>query len=312
MSQQPFRPKLHNPTQYHIQQQRQSVPHPLSLYHPHAQDESGMASSPLDHSDEFSQSFMSPMSMTAPLDDLDDLDYQTGMNSYRHQQQRPPPQQQQQRPMSISHAQQQQSPSNFSYATMDDPWFGSPPIYSELPIDMPPLSSSSMHHHHHPPGAAAMSAPANIDYNFGSSPPFVPNPTSSTQQTQDQGSTAKSFEEDYAMQMNLQVIMEKRRRRRESHNAGKTGFAVVVNIYIYFSHEEDVVERRRRDNINDRIQELGTLLPESMLENNGTYKPNKGIILKKSVDHIRFLQQEVSTYQQRIRQLESVLQSYQQ
>ena len=192
MSQQPFRPKLHNPTQYHIQQQRQSIPHPLSLYHP-PQDEPGMASSPLDHSDEFSQSFMSPMSLTAPLDDMDDLDYQSGMNSYRHQQQRPQrPQQQQQ--------QQQQSPSNFSYATMDDPWFGSPPIYSELPIDMPPSSSSMHHHHHHPPGAAAMSAPANIDYNFGSSPPFVPNPTSAHQQQQ-QDPTAKSFEEDYAMQM---------------------------------------------------------------------------------------------------------------
>ncbi|KAI9495158.1 Myc-type, basic helix-loop-helix domain-containing protein, partial [Zychaea mexicana] len=90
----------------------------------------------------------------------------------------------------------------------------------------------------------------------------------------------------------LQMIMDKRRRRRESHNA---------------------VERRRRDNINDRIQELGTLLPDSMIENNnGSYKPNKGIILRRSVDHIRFLQQEVNTYQQRIQQLESVLQSYQQ
>lgn len=42
--------------------------------------------------------------------------------------------------------------------------------------------------------------------------------------------------------------MEKRRRRRESHNA---------------------VERRRRDNINERIAELATLIPESMLDPNG-------------------------------------------
>jgi len=38
---------------------------------------------------------------------------------------------------------------------------------------------------------------------------------------------------------------EKRRRRRESHNA---------------------VERRRRDNINEKISELATLIPECMLE----------------------------------------------
>lgn len=42
---------------------------------------------------------------------------------------------------------------------------------------------------------------------------------------------------------------EKRRRRRESHNA---------------------VERRRRDNINEKISELATLIPECMLEPGGT------------------------------------------
>lgn len=72
-----------------------------------------------------------------------------------------------------------------------------------------------------------------------------------------------------------------------------------------------LVERRRRDNINDRIQELGTLLPETMLDTSGTFKPNKGMILKKSVDHIKFLQQEVNTYRQRIQELEKVLDSYQ-
>lgn len=46
------------------------------------------------------------------------------------------------------------------------------------------------------------------------------------------------------------LLTEKRRKRRESHNA---------------------VERRRRDNINDRITELASLLPEVLLEqaNNG-------------------------------------------
>lgn len=38
---------------------------------------------------------------------------------------------------------------------------------------------------------------------------------------------------------------EKRRRRRESHNA---------------------VERRRRDNINEKISELATLIPECLLD----------------------------------------------
>lgn len=38
---------------------------------------------------------------------------------------------------------------------------------------------------------------------------------------------------------------EKRRKRRESHNA---------------------VERRRRDNINEKISELATLIPEVMLD----------------------------------------------
>lgn len=91
------------------------------------------------------------------------------------------------------------------------------------------------------------------------------------------------------------------------------------------------MERRRRENINDRIHELGRLLPESMLEeitnasNNGSHspspssnnstnpnisKPNKGAILRKSVDHIRLLQQEANTYRQRVQDLERLLEQY--
>lgn len=76
-----------------------------------------------------------------------------------------------------------------------------------------------------------------------------------------------------------------------------------------------LVERRRRDNINDRIQELCELLPEAVLENAGignNNKPNKGVILKKSVDHIRQLQQEVQSYHQRLTELENTLKMYQQ
>uniref|UniRef100_A0AAQ4Q4L0 Melanocyte inducing transcription factor n=1 Tax=Gasterosteus aculeatus aculeatus TaxID=481459 RepID=A0AAQ4Q4L0_GASAC len=50
-----------------------------------------------------------------------------------------------------------------------------------------------------------------------------------------------------------------------------------------------VVERRRRFNINDRIKELGTLIPKS---NDPDMRWNKGTILKASVDYIRKLQRE--------------------
>lgn len=133
------------------------------------------------------------------------------------------------------------------------------------------------------------------------------------------------------------VVEDKRRKRRESHNA---------------------VERRRRDNINDRISELATLIPETLLDHqangagsgnlsdgpkdepspngnahmNGTNglpatspplptsgmnltpaqlaqqqasnKPNKGIILSKSVEYIRYLQQLVQIQMDRNKELE--------
>lgn len=82
----------------------------------------------------------------------------------------------------------------------------------------------------------------------------------------------------------MQQLFEKKRRRRESHNA---------------------VERRRRDNINERINDLATLLPDR-----DATKLNKGTILRKSVDHIRILHERLSEYQQRIQELESVLSMY--
>ncbi|CAH1121070.1 unnamed protein product [Ceutorhynchus assimilis] len=58
----------------------------------------------------------------------------------------------------------------------------------------------------------------------------------------------------------------------------------------------NMIERRRRFNINDRIKELGTLLPK----NNDPYyeivkdvRPNKGTILKSSVEYIKCLKNEV-------------------
>ncbi|CAO3659448.1 unnamed protein product [Rhizopus stolonifer] len=91
------------------------------------------------------------------------------------------------------------------------------------------------------------------------------------------------FKDDYLNQQNMQGMMEKRRVRRESHNA---------------------VERKRRDNINDRIQELGTLLPKTA-ENN---KISKGTILRKSIEQIRQLQSDAHIYRQKIQELEAVFQ----
>uniref|UniRef100_A0A8C8RKF9 Transcription factor binding to IGHM enhancer 3 n=1 Tax=Pelusios castaneus TaxID=367368 RepID=A0A8C8RKF9_9SAUR len=59
----------------------------------------------------------------------------------------------------------------------------------------------------------------------------------------------------------------------------------------------NLIERRRRFNINDRIKELGTLIPKS---SDPEMRWNKGTILKASVDYIRKLQKE----QQRSKEME--------
>lgn len=59
----------------------------------------------------------------------------------------------------------------------------------------------------------------------------------------------------------------------------------------------NLIERRRRFNINDRIKELGTLIPKS---SDPEMRWNKGTILKASVDYIRKLQKE----QQRAKDVE--------
>ncbi|KAG5519498.1 hypothetical protein PMAC_002126 [Pneumocystis sp. 'macacae'] len=91
-------------------------------------------------------------------------------------------------------------------------------------------------------------------------------------------------------------LLEKHRKRRESHNA---------------------VERRRRDNINEKIQELATLVSESLFKNktgsnsdvknlnNSDFKLNKGEILRKSVDYIRSLRNCINELNTRSQWLES-------
>lgn len=66
----------------------------------------------------------------------------------------------------------------------------------------------------------------------------------------------------------------------------------------------NMIERRRRFNINDRIKELGTLIPKSP---DPDQRQNKGSILKNSVDYIRKLQREKDSHQkaeEKHRQLE--------
>ncbi|KAF8605754.1 HLH-domain-containing protein [Ceratobasidium sp. AG-I] len=128
------------------------------------------------------------------------------------------------------------------------------------------------------------------------------------------GASPKSLTAKVAMAEDIatkqaQLLSEKRRRRRESHNA---------------------VERRRRDNINEKISELSTLIPECLLtdaptpatgkddvlgpvdEEGGKEGPkaNKGMILRKSVDYIKYLQQLVRAQASRNRELESQLSQY--
>uniref|UniRef100_A0A3Q2CER8 Transcription factor EC n=1 Tax=Cyprinodon variegatus TaxID=28743 RepID=A0A3Q2CER8_CYPVA len=92
------------------------------------------------------------------------------------------------------------------------------------------------------------------------------------------------MEPNIIMQSNVSInhlhdtrVMAKERQKKDNHN---------------------LIERRRRYNINYRIKELGTLIPKS---NDPDMRWNKGTILKASVEYIRWLQKE----QQHSRELES-------
>ncbi|CEJ04553.1 Putative HLH-domain-containing protein [Rhizopus microsporus] len=121
-------------------------------------------------------------------------------------------------------------------------------------------------------------------YNNKYQPVYQQPPSSNNRETTDV-SSPNSMEDEMMQKKSMQEIFEKKRRRRESHNA---------------------VERRRRENINERINELATLLPDSR----EAIKSNKGTILRKSVDHIRYLHDKLRQHQQRIQELESALELY--
>ncbi|QLQ79071.1 hypothetical protein HG537_0B04190 [Torulaspora globosa] len=78
---------------------------------------------------------------------------------------------------------------------------------------------------------------------------------------------------------------ERLKRKREFHNA---------------------VERRRRELIKQKIKELGTIVPPSLLNydmNGKQVKPNKGIILNKTVEYLEYLLQVVEIQERRKKQL---------
>ncbi|XP_034027730.1 transcription factor E3a [Thalassophryne amazonica] len=84
------------------------------------------------------------------------------------------------------------------------------------------------------------------------------------------------------------------------HNVKKEVNDVEAKALIKERQKKDnhnLIERRRRFNINDRIKELGALIPKS---SDPEMRWNKGTILKASVDYIRKLQKE----QQRAKDME--------
>ncbi|ORZ21078.1 helix-loop-helix DNA-binding domain-domain-containing protein [Absidia repens] len=230
--------------------------------------------------------FISPFGRASSHDDFEDLDYQSSLSCYQKHHLGS-------RHLSLPEAK-----------AMDMHPHTTTTAASSIPIQSMKQDTSSYygssHEDYNTASSFPMSAPANIaQFNATTPPPplhfihgsDVTQPPYYHHQPQHQldspGSVARSYEDDdYNIQMNMQMIMDKRRRRRESHNA---------------------VERRRRENINDRIQELGTLLPEMPAETTANNKPNKGAILRHSVDHIRHLQHEVKSYSQRVKELEAAL-----
>ncbi|XP_046973829.1 transcription factor EB [Vanessa cardui] len=94
-------------------------------------------------------------------------------------------------------------------------------------------------------------------------------------------STASSVAGDCALLSDADMhALAKDRQKKDNHN---------------------MIERRRRFNINDRIKELGTLLPKTndpFYEVIRDVRPNKGTILKSSVDYIKCLRDEVNRLKQ--------------
>ncbi|KAI7861825.1 helix-loop-helix DNA-binding domain-containing protein [Spinellus fusiger] len=311
--------KLSNPTRYHLMAQEKPS---VFSNDPQGMDIFSMEDT-VDYGESFSHKFLSPM--TSPLD-FEDLaphtramETETSPSEYSADFFSPPSCI---GPMEIVHH-STPSQSHATHTTLSHEkaqWMTPTPSAYSFYTPPPFLSSSGAAHTTVASAAAAgaptthttttmggmamggfpMSAPATLGYDLGShfGSPCKINPMTMSPRETSTHPPSRSYEEDYETQLVLQTMMEKRRRRRESHNA---------------------VERRRRENINDKIQELCSLLPEAMLDEihqtmnaaNGLQginaKPNKGAILRKSVDHIRLLQEEAHAHRHRIQELESIL-----
>ena len=126
-----------------------------------------------------------------------------------------------------------------------------------------------------------------------STPGNVSGRTSASLPTTANGGIAK-LETFNLTEDDIKLIL-KDRKKKDSHNEGilisTTSKKLQQQLSRYFTLFvcSRVVERRRRFNINDRIKELGAILPKMSSE----AKQNKGSILKASVDYIRTLQGEV-------------------
>ncbi|KAI8390900.1 uncharacterized protein BYT42DRAFT_554719 [Radiomyces spectabilis] len=139
-----------------------------------------------------------------------------------------------------------------------------------------------------PTGAAVETL---INHHAIACPPLPSTPSSSINHKQkrrlsDESASVKTCTDSHTTedstddQWRAQILMEKRRHRRESHNA---------------------VERRRRNTINENIQHLGRLLPEHMLAHG---KISKGTILKGSVAYIHSLHNQLSDCKARLASLQ--------
>ncbi|KAJ3310166.1 hypothetical protein HDV04_005360 [Boothiomyces sp. JEL0838] len=113
---------------------------------------------------------------------------------------------------------------------------------------------------------------------------FLQHPSSFSSYGSPMGISNNSLPEEAGERQSIDAINEKRRKRRESHNA---------------------VERRRRDHINEKIQELSSLLPE--FASDAQNKPNKGVILRRSVEYIRHMQLFAARQMDRTLELEQCL-----
>lgn len=94
------------------------------------------------------------------------------------------------------------------------------------------------------------------------------------------GLSASMFQFRTSHPTSSEQIVEKQKKRKESHNA---------------------VERRRRDHINEMIQQLGSLVEDGEGE---AGRMNKGEILQKAVERIRMLQMAVELQGTRLAQVD--------